>query len=100
MAPKPLEILKKGLNNFSKKIKVWKDTLTLKLSCKESISSADEQWLDHKANTVEEEHVLLDLEKASDLSRLMRTSISMAEMTVMVMLILTQLIVMHSRQCQ
>ena len=25
--PKPLEILKKGLNNFSKKIKAWKDTL-------------------------------------------------------------------------
>ena len=67
--PKPLEILKKGLNNFSKKIKARKDTLTLKLSCKETISSADEQWLDHEANTVEEEHILLDLEQASDYER-------------------------------
>jgi hypothetical protein len=69
MAPKPLEILKKGLNNFSKKIKDRKDTLTLKLSRKESISSADERWLDHEGNTVEEERVLHDLEKASDYER-------------------------------
>ena len=67
--PKPLEILKKGLNNFSKKIKARKDTLTLKLLRKETISSADEQWLDHEANTVEEERILLDLEQASDYER-------------------------------
>ena len=69
MAPKPLEILRKGLNRFSKKIKGRKDTLTLKLSRKESISSADERWLDHEANTVEEERVLHDLEQASDYER-------------------------------
>jgi hypothetical protein len=69
MAQKLLEILKKGLNNYPKKIKARKDTLTLKLSRKESISSADEQWLDLEANTVEEEHVLIDLEQASDYER-------------------------------
>jgi len=36
---------------------------------KTSISSADERWLDHEANTVEEEHVIHDLEKASDYER-------------------------------
>jgi hypothetical protein len=69
MAPKPLKIFRKGLNRFSKKIKARKDTLTLKLSHKESISSADERWLDHEANTVEEERVLQDLEQASDYER-------------------------------
>lgn len=69
MAPKPLEILKKGLDKFSKKIKTRKDALTLKLSRRESISSADERWLDHEANTVEEERILQDLEEASDYER-------------------------------
>jgi hypothetical protein len=41
----------------------------LKLSCTEIISSADERWLDYKANTVDEEHVLHDLKKASDYER-------------------------------
>jgi hypothetical protein len=31
--------------------------------------SADERWLDHEANTVEEERILHDLEKASDYER-------------------------------
>ena len=30
---------------------------------------ADERWLDYKASTVDEEHVLHDLEKASDYER-------------------------------
>ena len=46
MAPKPLDILKNGLDKFSKKIKTQKEALTLKLSQRESISSADEKWLD------------------------------------------------------
>ena len=72
MAPKPhapIDILKKGLKNFSKKIKARKDTLTLRLSRRETISSVDERWLDYEANTVEEERVLHDLEKASDYER-------------------------------
>jgi hypothetical protein len=35
----------------------------------ESISEADEQWLDHEANTVDEERVLHDLETASNYKR-------------------------------
>jgi hypothetical protein len=71
MAPKcqAVDILKKGLNNFSKKIKAQKDTLTLKLSCRENISLADERWLDYEANTADEECVLHDLKKASDYER-------------------------------
>ena len=69
MASKPLNILKKGLDKFSKAIKNRKDALNLKLSKMESISEADEQWLDHEANTVDEERVLHDLETASDYKR-------------------------------
>jgi len=47
MAPKPLEILKKGLTKFSKKIKEQKDALEAKLA-QETILADDEHWLDHK----------------------------------------------------
>ena len=66
MAPKPLDILKNGLDKYSKKIKTRKEALTLKLSRRESVSSADEKWLDHEANTVDEERILHDLEAASE----------------------------------
>ena len=69
MASKPLNVLKKGLENFSKKIKTRKEALNLKLSRRESISEADEHWLDHEANTIDEERVLHDLETASDYER-------------------------------
>jgi len=69
MTPKPLDILKNGLDKFSKKIKTRKEALTMKLSQRESISSADEKWLDHEANTIDEERVLHDLEAASDYER-------------------------------
>ena len=69
MAPKPLDILKKGLEKFSNSIKTRKDGLTLKLSCWESISSADEWWLDFEVNTVDEECILNDLKRASDYER-------------------------------
>ena len=69
MAPKPLDILKKGLVKFSNSIKTLKDVLTLKLSHQDSLSSADEQWLDFEANTVDEEHILNDLKRASDYER-------------------------------
>ncbi|KIJ90741.1 hypothetical protein K443DRAFT_116166 [Laccaria amethystina LaAM-08-1] len=69
MAPKPLNILKKGLEKFSNSIKTRKDVLTSKLSRRESISSADERWLDFEANTVDEERILNDLERASDYER-------------------------------
>ncbi len=69
MALKPLDILKKGLAKFSSQIKDRKDDLNAKLSRKETISSADEQWLDHDANTVDEQRVLDTLEEASDYER-------------------------------
>ena len=69
MASKPLNILKKGLDKFSKKIKTRKNMLNKKLSEKESISEADEHWLDHEANIVDKERVLQDHETASDYKR-------------------------------
>ena len=69
MAPKPLDILKKGLMKFSERIKVHKNKLNAKLSQKETISLMDEQWLDHEANTVDEQQVLDNLEAASDYER-------------------------------
>ena len=53
-SPNPVATLKKGLAEFSKKIKARKDKLTEKLANKEQISSSDEHWLDHEANTVYE----------------------------------------------
>ena len=69
MAPKPLDILRKCLANFSEKIKDHKDKLNAKLSRKETISLTDEQWLDHEANMVDEHQVLDILEAASDYER-------------------------------
>jgi len=66
MAPKPLEVLRKGLARFQETIKTHKNELTAKLARAETISSSDEHWLDDKANTVDEEHVLDTLESASD----------------------------------
>ena len=50
MAVKPLEILKKGLETLQKQVKSKKDQLQACLAEKKSISSQDEDWLDHKAN--------------------------------------------------
>ncbi|KAF8218927.1 hypothetical protein L208DRAFT_1058222, partial [Tricholoma matsutake] len=73
MAPKPLEILKRGLAKFSTKIKDHKNALGAKLSQKETISLADEHWLDHEANTMDKQHIIDNLEAASDYeSRLAR----------------------------
>jgi hypothetical protein len=41
----------------------------MKLSRRETISSADKQWLDHEANTVDEQCILDDLEADSDYKR-------------------------------
>jgi len=42
MAPKPLEVLKKGLAKFTETVKVRKKELSAKLARAESISSLDE----------------------------------------------------------
>lgn len=41
----------------------------MKFSRKESISSVDERWLDHEANTVDEERIVHELDAASDYKR-------------------------------
>jgi hypothetical protein len=69
MTSKPLEILKRGLAKFSKRIRDRKDTLDARLAQGETISSADEHWLDHEANIVDEQRVIDDLEAASDYER-------------------------------
>ena len=69
MAPKPLDVLKKGLAKFSKHIKDCKDKLIAKVSQKEPISPADEEWLDQEANTIDEERLLDVLDEASDYER-------------------------------
>jgi hypothetical protein len=69
MTLKPLEILKKGLAKLSQKTKTKRDELKAKLSRNDTISSADEQWLDHDGNLVDEQRVLDRLESASDYDR-------------------------------
>ncbi|KAF8905996.1 hypothetical protein CPB84DRAFT_1770763 [Gymnopilus junonius] len=69
MAPGPLEVLKRGLAKFSKSIKDRKDALTTKLQRKETISSADEHWLDQEANTIDEQCIIDKLDEASDYER-------------------------------
>ena len=66
---KPLEVLKKGLTKLSQKTKTKQDELTAKLSRSKTILSADEQWLDHDGNLIDEQHVLDILESASDYDR-------------------------------
>ena len=76
MAPKALDILKNSLAIFSKKIKDRREEFNAKLSRTETISSADEHWLDNdnEGNTVEEQRVLdgsfngqLSLDEANDM---------------------------------
>jgi hypothetical protein len=69
MAPKPLEVLKKGLARFKETIKARKKELGTKLARSQTISSSDERWLDNEANIVDEQHVLDMLESASDYER-------------------------------
>ena len=66
MASNPISTLKKGLAQFSKKIKACKDKLMDMLAKNEKISDDDKHWLDHEANTVDEQRVLDILKAASD----------------------------------
>jgi hypothetical protein len=66
MASKPLDILRKGLEVLTNRIKLRKDALQAKLAEAKSISSEDEQWLDYDANLVDEQRVLEALEDAPD----------------------------------
>jgi hypothetical protein len=69
MAAKPLDILKKGLKVLENQVRTKKEMLQAQLAERKSISSQDEQWLDHDANLVDELRVLEALENASDYER-------------------------------
>ena len=69
MALAPLEVLRKGLKILKKQFKAKKEALQAQLAEKKSISSQDEQWLDHDANLVDEQQALEALENASDYER-------------------------------
>ena len=69
MTPKPLDVLKKGLSKITQGFKVCRDELNAKLAHKESISSSDEYWLNHEANTVDKQRVIDTLEATSDYKR-------------------------------
>jgi hypothetical protein len=66
MALRPLEVLQKGLDILKNRVKAKKEALQARLAEAKSISSQDEQWLDHDANLVDEQQVLEVLEDASD----------------------------------
>jgi hypothetical protein len=66
MASNPLEVLRKGLEVLTNRIKPRKNALQAQLAKAKSISSEDEQWLDYKANLVDEQCVLEALEDAPD----------------------------------
>ena len=54
MPLKPVEVLRKGLDIVTNHIKSRKEALQAQLAEEGSISSKDEQWLDHDANLVDE----------------------------------------------
>jgi hypothetical protein len=58
MPLKPCEVLKRGLKILQDQVKAKKEKLQAQLHAKKSISSLDENWLDNKANLVDEQQVL------------------------------------------
>ena len=66
MPLKPVEVLRKGLDVVTNRIKSRKEALQAQLAEEGSISSEDEQWLDHDANLVDELRVVETLEDAPD----------------------------------
>ena len=69
MSLKPLEVLKKGLKILQDQVRAKKEKLQAQLHAKKSISSLDANWLDKKANLVDEQQVLDALENALDYER-------------------------------
>ncbi|THU75231.1 hypothetical protein K435DRAFT_707514 [Dendrothele bispora CBS 962.96] len=66
MAPNPLNSLKKGLSILKKRTDAKAKDLRAKLARCETISAAEEQWLDNEANIIDEQLVLDKLGQASD----------------------------------
>ena len=70
MAKKPLNSLKKGLDVFKRQVQTKKAKLE-ELQRKGKLSDADEKWLDHEGNIVDEQLLLNKLEATSDYNRAM-----------------------------
>lgn len=69
IAPAPLAVLKKGLDNIRKQFNERRIQLQNRLNKKEKISDEDERWLDGEGNLVDEQQVIDELETASDYER-------------------------------
>ena len=69
MAPKAIEIIKRGLKVLEATFALRKSQLLARRAENKSITSEDERWLDEEGNLVDE-HVAVDvLEKASDFEK-------------------------------
>ncbi|KAG6873487.1 hypothetical protein C0992_008725 [Termitomyces sp. T32_za158] len=64
MLKDPLEIIKAGFSRLKSEVEPCKKDLLARLSRKEKILDADETWLDHDGNLVDEEGVVELLENA------------------------------------
>ncbi|KAG6842194.1 hypothetical protein C0991_000164 [Blastosporella zonata] len=69
MPTKALKTLKAGLANLLKQTKARQELILKALNDKKPVSDADEHWLDHEGNHVDEEKVLETLENASNYKR-------------------------------
>lgn len=63
---KPVDLLKKGLKKLQDQTHARKGALEAALKANQPISEADEEWLDHTGNLVDEERIVNMLEHASD----------------------------------
>ena len=65
----PLAILKNAFSKLKKSTEKHRKALLALLSKKEKLSDADEKWLDSNGNLVDEQHVIEELDAASDFER-------------------------------
>ncbi|KAG6862644.1 hypothetical protein C0993_002256, partial [Termitomyces sp. T159_Od127] len=69
MSKKALKTLKAGLNHLKDQTKMRQDDIQHRLSQNESISTADEEWLDKEGNLINKERVIEALDNAPDYER-------------------------------
>ena len=62
---KPLDLLKKGLSTLHNQVQERKVKLTTELKAGQSISEADEEWLDGDSNLADEEYIVGALENGA-----------------------------------
>ena len=58
----PITILRKGLDTLKQQVQTHKASLEARLRKKETLSDADEQWLDNDVNVIDEQQLLLRLD--------------------------------------